>query len=121
MRPGYGQYLWFRLAHVGLPEKGVALVDPPLARRLAAGNVEMQVRPAAAAAFLAQQADALAHLDLRAGLDVGSDPVQMAVAVKPAARVEEIDHVVARLHRGIIVAGQDSLAGGDYEAVGRRN
>src|SRR5207244_6368079 len=100
------------LTEIRLPEEAVAINDSPFPRRLTAGNVEMQVRPAAAAALLAQQTEPLAHPDGLPRPHLRIDGLQMTVAVVPAALVEEVDHIVARLGRGIIVAGQNGLAGG---------
>src|SRR5205807_5684581 len=119
MRPGDGQELRPILLQIRLPEKAIAVNDSPFPRRLTASNVEVQVRPAAAAALLAQEAEPLAHLDSLSRPHLRIDGLQMTVAVVPAALVEEVDHIVARLGRSIIVAGQNGLAGGYHKSVGR--
>src|SRR5262245_23269811 len=50
MRPGDGDQFWLPLLKIGFPEKRVAIDDAPFARRLLAADVEVQMRPAAAAA-----------------------------------------------------------------------
>ena len=54
VRPGNGEHPGMMLAQVGFPEERVALLSPPSARRLPADDLEMEVRPAAAASFLAE-------------------------------------------------------------------
>ena len=55
MRPGDGDQLRLPLSQVRFPQERVAVDDAPFARRLSAADIEMQVRPAAAAAFFAQE------------------------------------------------------------------
>src|SRR5579862_8985655 len=88
----------------GLPEEGVAVLDAPEARRLAARDVQMEVRPSPAAALLADDAELLAHRDAGARPDRRFDVLEMAVPVIPAPRVEQVDHVVARLD-GLLLSG----------------
>ena len=61
MRPRHRDQLRLPLVQVRFPQKRVAVDDAPFARRLLAADIEMQVRPAAAAAFLAQQPDWVTH------------------------------------------------------------
>src|SRR5262249_30327422 len=82
------------LAPVGLPEEGVSLLDAPLAGRVPALDVEVEVRPAAARALLAEDADLLAHPDPLAGADRRVDRLEVRVAVEPSLGVEDVDVVV---------------------------
>ena len=74
---------------------------PHKTRRLARPNIEVKMRPAAAAAFLAQHADLLAHGNPRARPDRRIDELQVAVAAIPAASIKNIDIVVARFRRRV--------------------
>src|SRR6516162_7794431 len=115
--PRHGEELGPILLLIRLPKKGVSLNDAPLAGGLLARDVEVQVRPAAAAPLLAEQADELSHLDLGAGLDQIGDRVQMAVAIIPAALIEQIDDVIARLGGSILVAFQQRFPRRDDNTV----
>src|SRR5262245_57487482 len=107
MRPGHGDDFRHVLALVSFPQKRVALLNAPLPRRLAARDVEVQMRPAAAASFLAKHTDLLSHADLRTGPHRRIDDLQMAVAVEPPAAVEQINDIVTRLRRTIVIARQN--------------
>ena len=63
MRPGGGDDLRFVLALISVPEEGIAFLGAPCAGGLPALDLEMQMRPATAAALLAQQAEGLGELD----------------------------------------------------------
>src|SRR5689334_17218693 len=104
---------------VGLPQECIALFDSPQARRLPLRDVEMQMSPASAAALLPEDAELLSHRDPGSGTDRGLDVLQVAVAVIPAAAVEQIDDVVALVDRRVLlVAGEDAVARGHHQAVG---
>ena len=60
MRPSDGDQVRFVLPQICFPQNGETFLRAPFAGRLAALDLEVQMRPAAAAAFLAQQADASA-------------------------------------------------------------
>src|SRR4051812_41669127 len=64
--PGDRQKLRLVLAKVGFPEEGVAFDDAPFPRWLAATDIKMQMRPAAAATLFAEDAYRRTHLDSRA-------------------------------------------------------
>src|SRR5207247_408611 len=72
-----------------------------------------------APAFLPQYSDFLAQADLGSGLDGRIDRLQVAVAMVPTTFVEQIDHIVTRFRRAVVVAGEDLFAGRD-DAAGRR-
>src|SRR5262245_28320111 len=110
MRPCDGKQLGLVLALVRFPQERVAFDDAPFARGLLAGDVEVQMRPAARAAFLAEDADELPHLDLRPWLDRFGDRVEMAVAIEPAALVEQIHNVIARLRGRVLEALEQFLS-----------
>src|SRR5712675_2375016 len=99
MRPGHRDNSGSVLPLVSFPKKGVALLNSPPPGRLAAGDVEVQMRPAAAPAFLAQHSDFLSNSDLRAGPKGGIDGLKMAVAIVPTPVIEQIHHVVTGFHR----------------------
>src|SRR5262249_34606677 len=65
----HGDDFWPVLAEVSLPEERVSVLDAPLAGGLLCLDVEVQVRPAAAAPLLAQHADLLPRLDALSWLD----------------------------------------------------
>src|SRR5262249_28078684 len=69
VRAGDSNHLRLVLALVRLPKEGVRILDAPPAGRLPGLDVEVQVGPPTAAAFLAENADLLPRLDARAGLD----------------------------------------------------
>ena len=123
MRPRHGDDLRFVLAPVGLPEEGVGLLDAPLAGRLPALDVEVEVRPAAARALLAEHADLLARPDPPPRADRRVDRLQVGVAVEPPVGVEDVDVVViAALVEGDVgILGQRLPARRDDEAVARRD
>src|SRR6266849_1753299 len=111
MRPGHRHDLGRVLPLIRLPEERITLLNAPQPGRLAAGDIVVQMRPAAAPAFLPQHADFLTQADLRAGPHGRIDDLQMAVTMIPAALVEQINHVVTRLHRAVVVAGQNLFTG----------
>ena len=121
MRPGHRDDFGSVLPLVSFPKKGVALLNAPQAGRLPAGDVEVQMRPAAAPAFLAQHTDFLSQSDLRAGTQGGIDGLKMAVAIIPAPVVEQINDVVPGLHRAVIVAGQDLFPRRNHAPGGGRD
>src|SRR5262249_14710448 len=94
VRAGDSNHLRLVLALVRLPKEGVRILDAPPAGRLPGLDVEVQVGPPTAAAFLAENADLLPRLDARAGLDGVGDRFQVRVAVVPAVGVENVDVVV---------------------------
>ena len=98
MRAGHGDDGGLVFALVSLPREGVGLLRAPFARGLAAFDAEVQMRPATARAFFAEEADALTHLHACAHLNGRINRMQMAVAVIPAAFIEQIHDVVARTH-----------------------
>src|SRR5881628_2211829 len=67
------------------------------------------MRPAAAPAFLARQTDLLSDADFGAGPHCRINDLQMAVAIIPAAIVEQINNIVTWLRRAIVVAGQNLI------------
>src|SRR5688500_18763277 len=96
MRAGHGNHLRLELPQVRFPEVGVPLFGPPAPGWLAALDLEVQMGPAAAAPLLAERADAIAQLEVPSRLHSLVDFLQMAVAIVPASRVEQVNHVVAR-------------------------
>src|SRR5437762_8030765 len=94
MRPRDRQQFRVMLLFIGLPQESVAVEDSPFAGRLPALDVEMQMRPAPARAFLAKQTDLLSHPDLFTRTDRWLDGFEMGVAIIPGVRVENIDVVV---------------------------
>src|SRR5262245_29133763 len=114
MRPGDRDDFGRVLSLIRFPEKRVAFLNASQSGGLAARNVKVQVRPPAAPAFLAQDADLLAHADLRSGPNSGVNRLQMAVAIVPATVVEQIDHVVARFRGAVIVTRQNVRPGRNH-------
>ena len=88
---------------VRLPDEGVSVLSAPHARGLTALDIEMQMRPAAAAAFFADQADALPHLHAFAGNNRRRNHLKMAVAIVPAPVIENINHIIAWCDRRVLV------------------
>ena len=118
VRPGHRNDFRSVLPLVSFPKKCVALLNAPQPGRLPARDIEVQMRPAAAPAFLAQHSDFLSQSDLGTGPQGGIDGLKMAVAIVPAPVVEQINHVVTGFHRAVIVAGQDLFPRGN-DAPGR--
>src|SRR6478736_5222750 len=106
MRPSHGDELGFSLLKICFPQEGIAVDDAPLSGGLTTAEIEMQMRPAAAAAFFAEDADGVAHFQTLAELDIGGDRFQVAIAIEPAAIIEEIDDVGARGDWSAVVTGQ---------------
>src|SRR5262249_33293089 len=124
VRPRDGDDLRFVLAAVRLPEEGVRVLDAPLAGGLFRLDVEVQVRPAAAAPLLAEHPDLLARLDALVRPDGLVYGFQVGVAVVPPVRVEDVDVVVvpARLvERGVGVFRHGLAARGDDQPVAGGN
>src|SRR5437660_11413023 len=90
-RSGDREEWWLVLPHVRLADEGVPVLGPPLAAGLAAADLIVKMRPAAAPPFLAEKAELLSHRDLLARMDV--DRLQVDVAVIPASIVED-EHLV---------------------------
>src|SRR5262249_44155297 len=95
------------LALIRLPEEGVPLFDPPFAGGLPLRDVEMKVRPSAAAAFLPQDADLPSHRDLDARAHPILDELEMAVAVVPAPRIQEVDDVIPLVDRRVLLVTRE--------------
>ena len=117
MRPGDGNQRRIVLIAVRLPKERIRVLHAPLARRLHALDVEMQMRPAAAAAVLADVTEALAHLHASTWLQRGIDDVEMGVTVGPTAAVDHVDDIVTRLRRRMRSAGRPYGADGYEHAV----
>src|SRR5207247_10006331 len=69
---------------------------------------------ATTAAFLAQHSNSLSQADLRARPHGRIDALQVAVTMVPATLVEQINDIVTRLHRAVVVAGQNLFSGRDH-------
>src|SRR5262249_10335479 len=119
-----GDKLRFVLSTVGLPEEGICILDTPLAGGLFGLDVEVEMRPAAAAALFPQHTDRLSSFHALAWLDGLLDGFQVGVAIEPAVRVEDVDIVVipprlverglAILRHGLAACRNDQpVAGGD--------
>src|ERR1700722_13190623 len=108
------------LVKVCFPEERVTVDDSPFARRLAAADIEVQMRPTDATAIFAQHADALTHLDPSARLHRWIERRQVAVTIVPAKGVEQVDHVITWIHWSFSITWQFLRAGGDHQAVGGR-
>src|SRR5688572_22572416 len=111
VRSSHGDDFGSKLPLIRFPKKRITLLNAPQPGRLAARDVEMQLRPTATAAFLAEHTDFLSQRDLRARADGGIDGLKMAVAVIPAAVIQQINHVVAWFHRTVLVTGQNLFPG----------
>src|SRR4051812_31480391 len=81
-------------ANVCFPKKRIRLLDAPFAGWLKRFDVEVQMRPATAASFLAKHADLLASFDLFAELNAGVDRLEMGVTVEPAMFIQHINVIV---------------------------
>src|SRR5438876_9467048 len=79
---------------VCFPQKRIGILDAPFAGRLERLDVEMQMRPTAAAPFLAQNADLLAGFDSFARLNALVDGLEMRVTVEPAVFIEHVNVIV---------------------------
>src|SRR5262245_33828276 len=104
MRPGHRDDFGSKLALIGIPQERVTLLDAPQSGRLAARDVEMQMRPPSTAAFLAKHTNFLPYADWRTGAHRGINGLEMTVAIVPTPIIEQINHVVARFHRAVVVA-----------------
>src|SRR4029453_11634307 len=70
------------------------ILDSPFAGRLQRFDVEVQMRPAAAASFFAQDAYFFTSFDSFAGLNGYINRLEMRVTVEPAAFIEHVNVVV---------------------------
>ena len=77
MRPSKREHGGLLLPQVSFPEERIALLCPPTAGRLAADDLEVEVRPATTAPFLAEYSYLLAHRSRYAWLDRRVDRVEM--------------------------------------------
>src|SRR4030095_5741165 len=99
------------LSHIALPKKRVGVLDAPFAGRLMRLDVEVEMRPATTAPFLAQHTQFVAGLDRFAWMDRGIDGVKMRIAIVPPAGVENVNVIVVamRLVEGGIFLARQSL------------
>src|SRR6516165_12017456 len=101
MWPGHRLNLRLILVPIGLPQERVRGLRSPLSRRLPALDLEVQVRPAAAGPFFAEQTHAISFLNHSSGDDSRVDLKEVAVAVIPAPVIAKIDDVIALSDRRI--------------------
>src|SRR4029453_15663853 len=101
MWPGNRNDFGSVLSLIRFPQEGVTLLNAPQSGRLAARDIEVQMRPATAPSFLPRPADLLSYADLCAGPHCRVNGLQMAVAIIPATVVEQIDYIVARFRRAV--------------------
>ena len=124
MRPRDRDDLRFVLALVRFPQERVGVLDAPLAGGLPGLDVEVQMRPAAAAPLLAEHADLLPRLDASPRLHALVDRFQVGVTDVPAVRVEDVDVVVIAtrlVERGVAVFGTRLAARRNDQPVARRD
>ncbi len=77
MRPRHSNDVRIMFVNICFPKKKVGILDAPFAGGLERLDVEMQMRPAAAASFLSEDADLLASFDLFARLNGIVDRLEM--------------------------------------------
>src|SRR5438034_10549224 len=81
-------------ANVCFPKECVCILDAPFAGWLKRFDVEVQMRPATAASFLAKNPDLLAGFDFFARLNAVVDRLEMRVTVEPAMFIQHISVIV---------------------------
>src|SRR5436190_23012739 len=94
MRSGDSDYVRPMLAIIGLPKKGVGVLDAPFSGRLKRFDIEVEMRPTATAPFLAQHTEFVTGLDRFTWMDRRVDRIKMRIAIVPPAGVENIDVIV---------------------------
>src|ERR1700687_3400063 len=110
---GHCDEMRLMLPLVSLPKKSITFLNAPLAGGLLRLDVEVEMRPAAAAAFLTEHPELLSLLDVISGTDRGVDGLQVYVTIEPPLRIKDID-AVARVLSGVrkIRIFRQSLAAG---------
>src|SRR5207249_464364 len=88
--------LGLMLPLVSLPKECITFLNAPLAGGLLRLDVEVKMRPAAAAAFFAEHSDLLPLLDPVSRTDRGVNRLQVHITIEPALRIQDID-AVARI------------------------
>ena len=121
MRSGHGDDLRAVLLLVCLPDECITILCAPHPRGLTALDIEVQMRPAAAGALLADEPDALAHLHAFARDHGSGNHQEMAVPVVPAAIVADVDDVVTRCNRQILLIVEYALGRGNDQSIRGRN
>src|SRR5438874_3199050 len=94
MRPRHSNDVRIMFMNICFPKKSVGILDAPFAGRLERLDVEMQMRPAAAASFLSEDADLLASFDLFARLNGVVDRLEMRITIEPAVFIQHVNVIV---------------------------
>src|ERR1039458_4377982 len=97
MRPSKRNQLGMILVPRSLPDIGKGVLRAPTARRLDGLQVVVQVRPAAAASFLAKHADLLSFAHAGTQGRRRHDRLHVEIAVNPAAVVKNEEGIILRL------------------------
>src|SRR5439155_2161962 len=98
-------------------------LDAPFAGWLKRFDVEVQMRPATAASFLAKNPDLLAGFDFFARLNAVVDRLEMRVTVEPALFIQHISVIVISVRlveRRICVSLHGFAAGRNHETIASR-
>src|SRR5437899_9291954 len=94
MRSRHSDDVRLMFLNVCFPKERIRILDAPFAGGLQRFDVEVQMRPATAASFLAENADLLAGLDLCARLTGVIDGLEMRVTVEPTMIVQHINVII---------------------------